>query len=188
MSALILEVAMRPNVREIVVSIALAVGLPAAGRSQVVQRVQVAPVMSGADVAASMATITLPALTGVMNGVSGGSVNAMLKNATIDPGSGNHIWIGPANGYVRVSSGAHGKYHVRLNFSMMGPPQPGSAVVSLHNGQLPGDSLVGQCTVTAATPRCDVVVYSPSSSWFLVALLDSGSPLYFVSATVAPTP
>jgi hypothetical protein len=169
------------------VMVVVAAVWPSVSFAQAVQRVQVAPVLSGADVAASTATMTLPNLTGVMNGVADGSVSAMLKYATIEPGSGNHIWIGPANGYVRVASGAHGKYHVRLTFAPMVPSQP-STTVSLHNGQLPSDSLVGRCTITAAAPRCDAVVYSPSSSWFLVALLDSGSPLYFVSATVAPTP
>lgn len=145
--------------------------------------VQVVSGVTAGGVLPGQVTVALPLLSASL---PRGSTTLSLRMVTLSAGAANQASLIPGRSNL-VLAGDTGKYRVRYNFAFQHGVAAVPTTVSIHNGQLPSDPVVGQCAVTPAMPRCETIV-DALGTWWLTATLDNGNAITFLNVTVAPTP
>ncbi len=143
---------------------------------------QVGATLAGGGVLPGQVTLTPTQMVGSL---PRGSVTLFMRLVNLDWGRGvTEVWLTPTKSQLQLA-GDSGKVRIRFNFAFQnGVTTP--ATLTLHGGQLPTDPVVGSCTITTSSPRCDTVV-DAMGSWWLTATLDNAT-IIFTNVTAAPTP
>lgn len=140
----------------------------------------------GTDNTAAAATVGIPNLYALMNGIPGTpkasvtlrNVLRVEENANGKPpmflGSGGLIWLS-------VGNAPAGYYHVRFDGAPIG-----ATTLEIHLGQTASDPVVATCPITSDAPHCDVVISNPGGTFSLAGVV-TGGQLQFWDVYVAPT-